>query len=193
MRTKKTSLGVLKTLFRVHKPAHRLQKTSFCSFVLIFIVVSILYPGIFPQDKSEQTQEFKSLLLKELLTPPKKSLAPPKRNIFTRQRAGSGAQDFSPMGDFQPPGPTVGQTQSPEQENTPIEAEDPRINVQYIGYVQSGKRVVALIILEGQTYAVESGDVLETGVTIGEITPDDLEIIDTGSEPLRISLEGEKP
>jgi Tfp pilus assembly protein PilP len=74
-----------------------------------------------------------------------------------------------------------------------MESESLRMNVQYIGYVQSGNKVVALIILEGQTYAVESGDILETGVTIGKITPDDLEIIDSGSEPLRINLEGEEP
>lgn len=71
--------------------------------------------------------------------------------------------------------------------------EEARIDVKYIGYVKSEKRVVALIILEGQTYAVESGDVLEMDVTIGEITPDDMEIIDQGSEPKRINLEGEKP
>jgi Tfp pilus assembly protein PilP len=65
--------------------------------------------------------------------------------------------------------------------------------VKYIGYVQSGKKVVALIILEGNTYAVESGDVLETGLTIGEITPELMEIFERGSEPRKISLEGEKP
>ena len=40
---------------------------------------------------------------------------------------------------------------------------------------------------------IESGDVLEMDVTIGEITPDDMEIISQGSEPKRINLEGEKP
>ena len=65
--------------------------------------------------------------------------------------------------------------------------------MKYIGYVKSGNRVVALVIFEGDTYAVESGDVLEMGLTIGDITPDELEIIDRGSEPVRINLEGEKP
>lgn len=147
---------------------------------------SFLYPGIPPQDKSQ-----KSLILKELLLPSKKSLAPPKRNIFTRQRASSGSNEFSPSVDFQSPGQTRGQKISPDQEEMAQEGD--RISILYIGYVQSGKRVVALIILEGQTYAVESGDVLETGVIIGEITPDDMEIIDQGSEPKRINLEGEKP
>ena len=119
----------------------------------------------------------------------KKSLAPPKRNIFTRQRASMGANESSPLGGSQSPGQTSRQKISPGQKKAAME--ENRINVLYIGYVRSGKRVVALIILEGQTYAVESGDVLETGVTIGEITPDDLEIMSQGSEPRRINLEGE--
>jgi len=165
-------------------------KTSFCVLVLIcFFVLSLLYPGVLPQDGKEKKQN--SLIMKELLMPPKKSLAPTKRNIFTKQRANSGAYGFSPSGDFQSPAHTSGQKISPDQEKSAME--EARINVKYIGYVKSGKRVVALIILEGQTYAVESGDILEMGVTIGEITPDDMEIFDQGSEPKRITLEGEKP
>jgi Tfp pilus assembly protein PilP len=65
--------------------------------------------------------------------------------------------------------------------------------VKYIGYVKSGKKVVALILIGSETYAVESGDVLEVGMTIGKITPDDMEIFNQGSEPIRINLEGERP
>ncbi len=166
-------------------------KTTFCLLVSIcFIAMGVLYPGKLPQNEKEKVQkikERKSLVMKELLMPPKKSLSPPKRNIFTRQRAGPGPNEFSRPGDFQSPL----QEKSPDQQKSAVE--EVQINVKYIGYVQSEKRVVALIILEGQTYAVESGDVLETGVTIGEITPDDMEIIDQGSEPKRINLEGEKP
>jgi len=166
------------------------MKTKFFLLILVFLfVLSVLYPGIPPQDGKEKRQN--SLIMKELLILPKKSLAPPKRNIFTRQRANSGANEFSPSGDFQSPAQTSGQKISPDQEKSAME--EALINVKYIGYVKSGKRVVALIILDGQTYAVESGDILEMGVAIGEITSDDMEIFDQGSEPKRITLEGEKP
>jgi hypothetical protein len=166
------------------------KKTKFCVLVSIFLfALSVLYPGIPPQDGKEKRQN--SLIMKELLIPAKKSLAPPKRNIFTRQRENSAINEFSPSGDFQSPAQTSGQKISPDQNKSAME--EARINVQYIGYVKSEKKVVALIILEGQTYAVESGDILEMGMTIGEITPDDIEIIDQGSEPKRINLEGEKP
>lgn len=179
---------------KTEKTTSCLLKTTSCLLVFIFIATSVLYAGILPQEKSEKVMEKnekKSLIKKELLALRKKSLAPPKRNIFTRQRAGTSmvGNEFSPSGDFQSPGQASGQKISPEQKKAAMEKS--RINAIYIGYVRSGKRVVALIILEGQTYAVESGDVLETGVTIGEITPDDLEIMSQGSEPQRISLEGE--
>lgn len=166
------------------------KKTKFYWLVFICLfTLGVLYSGIPPQERKEKRQN--SLIMKELLMPPKKSLAPPKRNIFTRQRANSGANEFSPSGDFQSPAQTSGQKISPEKEKSAIE--EARINVKYIGYVKSGKKVVALIILEGQTYAVESGDVLDMGVTIGEITPENMEIFDQGSEPKKINLEGEKP
>lgn len=138
-----------------------------------------------------EKKEQNSLIRKDLLIPPQKSLPSPKRNIFSKRRASSGANEFSPSGDFPSPRQKSGQNTSPDQKSAPTE--EVRINVLYIGYVQSGNRVVALIILEGQTYAVESGDVLETGLTIGEITPDDMEIMAQSSEPIRINLEGEKP
>ena len=162
--------------------------------VLIFILAaSLLFPGKFPQNKKEKAQEIKehkSLIRKELLTSLNKTLIPPKRNIFTRQRAGAIANEISSSGDFQA-FQAPGQKKSPDQQETAIE--ETRINVNYIGYVKSGKRVVALIIFEGETYAVESGDVLEMGLTIGDITPDKMEIINLGSEPIKINLEGEKP
>jgi len=171
------------------------MKTAFCWLVALFLLaVSVLYPGMVPQDKSGKGQdknERKSLVMKELLKPSKKSLAPPKRNIFTRQRGNPGANEFSPSGDFLSPEQTPGQEISPDQKK--IAMEEDRINVKYIGYVRSGERVVALILLGSRTYAVESGDVLETGLTIGEITPDDMEFSSQGSDPQRIKLEGEKP
>jgi hypothetical protein len=156
---------------------------------LFLFVSSLMYPGILQQDSDRKQQEPKSLIMKELLVPRAKSLPPPKRNIFTRQRPGSGARKFDSPEGFPSPGQIQGKNVSPDQ-NKKTE-EEVRINVRYIGYVQSGKKVVAVIILEGQTYAVESGDILDMGVTIGEITPDDLEIIDKSSQSKRIRLEGE--
>jgi hypothetical protein len=156
--------------------------------ILFFLVSNLVYP-IIGQNQSQAKEEQKSLIMKDLLKPNKKPLPPPKRNIFTRQRGSSVAEEFSPQENFSSQGLTTAQKKSPDQKEAA--AVETGVNVQYIGYVQSGQRVVALIILGGQTYAVESGDVLESGVTIGEITPADLEITGQGSQPKRIKLEGE--
>lgn len=159
---------------------------------LLFLFVPVyfyVYPGTLQKGQQQENQERKSLILKELLEPSEKTLPVPKRNIFTRQRGRSAGEEVSPRGDLPITGEGAIGESSPVQKKAA--AEKPRTNVQYIGYVQSGKKVVALIILEGQTYAVESGDVLEMGVTIGEITPDDLEMMDQDNQSERIRLEGE--
>jgi hypothetical protein len=156
---------------------------------LLFFVPSFISPKALQQEQGQKKQERKSLVLKELLTPPQKTLLPPKRNIFTRQRANTSPGEFLSEGNTVLSGQASIRQNSPEQKMAAGEAA--RANAQYIGYVQSGDRVVALIILEGQTYAVESGDVLEGGVTIGEITPDDLEIMDRDGQSERIRIEGE--
>lgn len=164
---------------------------------MVFVFVSsLLYPGPSLQSekgKSQERQEPKSLIRKELLIQPEKTLSPPKRNIFTRQRTNRAPDEFAAAEDFQLPGQRQlpGQMEQPEQTESPVE--EVRADVKYIGYVRSGTRVVALIIFEGEIYAVQSGDILGTGLTIGEITVDDIEIFDRGSEPIRIILEGEKP
>ena len=161
--------------------------------ILCFFAAGLLFPGDFPQNekgKSQKIKESKSLIRKELLDSLDKTLIPPKRNIFTQQRANPITSEMPPSGEnqaFQLPG----QKKFPDQQEAVSEVS--RINVIYIGYVKSGDRVVALIIFDGDTYAVESGDVLDRGLTIGEITPDDMEVFDNGTEPRRINLEGEKP
>lgn len=170
-----------------------MKKKFFWSVSIFYLLVStLLYPGVFPQDQKENRQKKKephSLVRRDLLTPTRKFLPAAQRNIFTRQRTASGEEGipFSGAADFQTPE----QIKSASQ---PVSAvEEVRSIIRYIGYVRSGDRVVALIIVEGNTYAVESGDVLEMGVSISEITPNEIEISDRGSEPVRISLEGEKP
>ncbi len=166
-------------------------KTKFCWLVLICLFASgVLYPGVFLQNKKEKVQgkkELKSLIKKELLVPPDKTLPPPKRNIFTRQRASAALDEISPFENIQT---SVRKKLADEQKPA---VEEIRTSVKYIGYVKSGERVVALILVAGESYAVESGDILEAGVTIGKVTPDDMEIFDKGPEPRKINLEGERP
>ncbi len=164
------------------------------SIVAFFILVSgiFLHSGIAQKrDKgeSQETQEKGSLIRKDLLDFQNKEFPSPQRNIFVRQRVSYRQNEGSPS--------ALGNFQMPNAENSSPQSESENQNIDfvlnYIGYVKSGTRVVALVLLEGDTYAVESGDVLVGGITIGEISPDDIEIIGSDSVSKRIKLEGEWP
>ena len=173
------------------------METRFSARVSVLVLVSsLLYPAPYLQNETGKSQEMqvrKSLIRKELLLQPEESLAPPKRNIFTRQRGNRIMDEISPSEALEMPGqrPQSGQPELSGRNQPPVD--EFRADVKYIGYVRSGDRIVALIVFGNEIYAVQSGDVLETGLTIGEITPEDMEIFDGGPEPRRIILEGEKP
>ncbi len=163
------------------------------SIIAFFILASgiFLYSGITQQEKggeSREQQETGSLIKKELLALRNKPFSAPQRNIFVRQRMSSQRNDDSPLAPRNFQMPNTGE--SPNQEQT--ETKNIGFNLNYIGYVKSGDRVVALILLEGEAYAVESGDVFGAGLTVGEISPEDIEIIGSDSTSKKIILEGER-
>jgi hypothetical protein len=138
---------------------------------------------------AKKIMEQTSLVRKDLLETTKKQLSPPLRNIFTRHRISSRGEEPGLLGAEGEPSQSSPFIQSgSKNENTEMP-----INVKYIGYVNSEKRVIALILLDGETYAVETGDMLEGGISVGEITPDDVEIIGPDSDSIKVKLEGEKP
>lgn len=164
------------------------------SLLAFFVLVSgiFLYSDLSQKGDTKESQEQKetgSLIRKELLALQNKKFPSPKRNIFVRQRASVQQNETSPetSGNFQ-----ISNSEASSSQQTTL-SKDVAFNLNYIGYVESGDRVVALILLEGEAYTVESGDVLATGITIGEITPNDIEIIDSDSVSKRIKLEGEWP
>ena len=137
----------------------------------------------------QEQEETGSLIRKELLVPQNREFPPPGRNIFVRRGGSPQPNEAIPSegGNFRTSGSG---DSSPRQEEV---SKDVAFNLNYIGYVESGDKVVALVLWEGEAYAVESGDVLAAGVTVGDITPDDIEIIDSDSVSRRIKLEGERP
>lgn len=164
------------------------------SLLAFFVFASgiFLYSGVLQEKNTKgllEMQETGSLIKKELLNIQNKRFPSPRRNIFLRQRVSMSQNEISPS--------TGGDLRMPNAEDSPSrkETEQEKIgfHLNYIGYVRSGDRVVALILWEGEVYPVESGDVLEGGVAIGEISPDDIEIIGPDSVSRRIKLEGEWP
>jgi len=144
-----------------------------------------------PAPKKEAAKEVKSLLRKDLLQIDKQSVAPPMRNIFA-PRAGS-----SRPGDAALPGRPLPAVDLPVVDE-PAEADETAeappvltVDLRYIGYVESPRRLVALILFEGLAIAVAEGDVVGEGIRIGKVTSQQIEVILPDSSTRTFSLEGE--
>ncbi len=128
----------------------------------------------------------KSLIRKDLLLREKIELGNPVRNIFTLRRSAGRTTERNPVK------PQQNQQQNPTLPGKYEASSSLPLNIKYIGYVISDVKMVALIVFEGDVLAVESGEVISEGVKIGEITPEEIEIIGSDSQKRRYYLEGER-
>lgn len=135
------------------------------------------------KEKPELKAE-KSLIRKELLFVERKELKPPRRNIFSLRSSGIREEESEA---FEVP-------QGPQEAGTDSENEAllSSFSLRYIGYIDSGQRIVALIIFEGQAVAVEKGERISEQLQVGKITTKEIEIIGPGAEKRTYSLEGEE-
>jgi hypothetical protein len=161
---------------------------------LIFILAAGLCPAqtqTNPAPKTAADKELKSLLRKDLLQVKKKDSAPPKRNIFAPRT------DFSRPGEAVRPGgplPAMDFQAADELAATDETAEAPpvlAVNLRYIGFIGSPRRLVALVILEGQAIAVVEGDFVGEGIRIGKVSRQQIEVVLPDSSTRMFSLEGE--
>ncbi|MBN1225106.1 MAG: hypothetical protein JXB23_17790 [Candidatus Aminicenantes bacterium] len=155
--------------------------------LLSVISLAAFTPQEATQDARGQAAEMESLIRMDLLRGEKKTLPPPRRNIFT---AGKKKNEFQESDDeFFGESGTMEEGKSPPQ----IEQAFSALDLRYIGYVRSGERMVALVIYQGEALAVAEGEEIESGVTIGKILPGEIEITGPDSEPSKFFLEGELP
>jgi len=159
-------------------------KTLLVAFIL-FLFAASLPSG---QEKTDQKgdrgeREGKSLIRKELLLKEKKELQPLLRNIFSPRRAEL----------RQPESEGIGMPEGPLKNAENIGSEQTRapLNLSYIGYIISGEKIIALIVLEGDILYVEKGDVIGEGIKIGEVTPSEIEVIGPGSEKKKYLIQGD--
>jgi hypothetical protein len=142
-------------------------------------------------DKPSPAEEQKSLLRMDLLQLRQEGMALPQRNIFAPRAAASRPVNVVSQG---------GQFTAPDSpdENTPLLPGNPEatppvmtINLRYIGFIESPRRIIALVMFEGRAVAVVEGEVLSEGVRIGKITRDAVEVFLPDSTTRAFSLEGE--
>jgi len=148
-------------------------------------------PPIGTEAKPAPAEEQKSLLRMDLLQSRKEETSFPQRNIFAPRAAASRPIDIAPQGG---PVPTQG---SPDQASPALpegqEVAPPvqTINLRYIGFIESARRMIALVLIEGRAVAVSEGEVVSEGVRVGKITREQVEVILADSSTRAFSLEGE--
>jgi hypothetical protein len=162
--------------------------------VLVFVLAVGLCPAQAPTEaasKKETAQAVRSLLRKDLLQVKKQDAAPPARNIFA-PRSGSGR----PVETAAPGRPTAevdlpAVDEAAAADETAQAPPAPTVNLRYIGYIESPRRLVALVIFEGLAIAVVEGDVVGEGIRIGKVSSRQVEVILPDSSTRTFSLEGE--
>ncbi len=158
-----------------------------CSLVVVFSLGLSFLVGAGLQEaapKPPQKEEAKSLIRMDLLRLSKTETGLPKRNIFAPRSPSSPFPPLQPQDDL---GLNEAATPPSKEQERPTF----NVNLRYIGYIESSGRMIALVILEGQTLAVAEGEVISEGIRIGKISRAEIEVILPDSTTRKFSLEGE--
>ena len=154
--------------------------------VLIAFLPFVFCLGGIEEKKADEKPEIKgkkSLIRKDLLTIKKDAPKRPRRNIFSPRGIVVTEEDVSSLispRDFEEQDAATG-------EEMPFT----EMSLRYIGYVDTGERIVALVIFEGEAVAVEEGEMISEQYKVGKVTRDKLNIIGPGGEIKEFPLEGE--
>jgi len=178
------------------------------------LVLAALPAGLAAQKAGPAAARPKRLVRVDLLTPPPVESRPVLRNVFSPGSDASpaaGSVAFPALSQQQgvpgAPGrplpipspsrgaPAGGAAVEPATGSPAPSAEAPVYipSVRYIGYVDFGRKLTALIIADGQPLAVEEKDELLPGYRVALITAERIEIADPSGTKRSYLREGEQP
>ncbi len=144
-----------------------------------------------PAQKPVAGEEVKSLIRKDLLQLRTPQAAPPKRNIFAPRSGPDVPAETVSSTQPQPAGDSAAADESAEAKETAQAPPVITVNLRYIGFIESPRRLVALVIFEGRAEAVVEGDVVGEGIRIGKVNREQIEVVLPDSSTRTFSLEGE--
>jgi hypothetical protein len=115
--------------------------------------------------------------------------AAPLRSIFSPGRAVAVPEAVRlPDASAVPAGEERGLEAPPE-----TAPEQPASDLAYVGYVRSGRKVVALVISEGQALAVAEGEEIVPGLKVEKIGPDRIDVVGPDGKRMSVPIQGEQP
>jgi hypothetical protein len=169
----------------------------FKKFLTLFLVVLWVGPCLAAKGEKVEVQQAakkisedevgKSLIRKDLLFGKKEKLSPPTRNIFSPHAVSKTQAELLSE--------EVGGSQkipSPSSEDSARYSEGTKPDLNYLGYVKSGQKIIALIIFEGEALAVIENEMIGTGIRVGNVTSEEVELISASSQKWKYSIEGEE-
>jgi hypothetical protein len=172
----------------------RASKLSIRGLICLFTISTLFSQAAGQAQDLISSEGGKSSLIRmDLLRLSQEESRPFRRNIFAPGPAteapslpGAPVPQVSPerqiSPEFQPQG---------EEVRTEVVAPAFNVNLRYIGFIVSARRLIALVILEGQALAVAEGEVVSEGVRIGKISVDEIEVVLPDSTTRKFPLEGE--
>ena len=142
--------------------------------VLLWAAAAVLAGALAGGAAGQKTSEkpappAKSLIRKEWLKAPAEPPVPPRRDIFSPLGGGTVEEGRLPIGRGRP---IVLPAEKKADETAPAFA------LRYIGFSRSAapKKIVALVLIDGQAQAVQEGDKVGAGYTVARITLKEIEI-----------------
>ena len=166
-----------------------MKSENWIGFIAAGLLSALTAGGVLAQEKIKPgalpEKSAGSLLRKDLLAVAPGAAVSPLRDIFRpgSSRAGLGSAAERPVS------PAV----SPEESgkgSKGASSSSPFV-LDYIGYVRSPHRIIALIILDGQALAVVEGEEILPGVKVDKVGPDEIEISGPGAGKSRFPRQGE--
>jgi hypothetical protein len=113
----------------------------------------------------------------------------PIRDIFSPGRAVAAPEPISASKVPEAPAGKEPGLETPS-ETAPLE---PVLDLTYIGYVRSGRKVVALVISERQAVAVAEGEEIVPGLKVEKIGLDRIDVVGPDGKRTSVPIQGEKP
>jgi hypothetical protein len=155
------------------------------------LVGALLAAGASPGEKADAVKKPDPvpLLRVDLLKALPPEPAAPIRSIFSPGRAVAAPEPVrAPDPSAAPAGEEPGVEAPPE-----TAAEQSAPDLAYIGYVRSGRKVVALVISEGQAVAVAEGEEVVPGLKVEKIGPDRIDVVGPDGKRRSVPIQGEQP
>lgn len=164
-------------------------------FLAAGLVLAIL-PGPGNAQKAEPREAIPKRLVRfDLLTPPPAESRPVRRDVFSP--ASDSAAALASVGlPVAPAQPGSSGPPGAAAANPPPSGGEPPVyipSIRYIGYVDFGRKITALVIAEGQPLAVDEKEELLPGYRVVAITAERIEIEDPSGTKRPYLREGEQP